>query len=207
MHADAHGSSPACPTKRNDLVAAVQHLRGRSRRRSRAPPPVTTATLRVLMSPPRIRDQRQDPQRTARALPDLQRRGRRSPRRSAAAGRDWSGIAGRSALCRACSECAGIGRIEMVGLPGIGADRLGAEAVDVALLHQPFHHFGRGPGRSAAPSSRRLTYSRAGRFDQSVRSSTQWPRRDPAVSCLPGFDERNGQHEIGVGGGIPPSSR
>ena len=69
---------------------------------------------------------------------------------------------------------AGVGRAQVLRLAGVGADRLGAEAEDVALLDQELHRVDVRPGRVLAGLVVVLVGRRvAARFDQSVRISTQ----------------------------------
>src|SRR5271169_1869828 len=114
--------------------------------------PVTTATLLVLMttgSRLRSRQQRQNTQRTARALLDLQRRG--DDHRSL--GRQQIQIAqalqAEAALAMHV-EVRRKRRIEMMPLAEIGADGFGAEAVHVALFDEPLDHGRFGPRRMRA---------------------------------------------------------
>ena len=104
---------------------------------------------------------------------------RKSRRPWVAAGPGWSGIAGRSGCCRACSS--GRGTADPgAGLPRVRADRFGAEAVHVAFLDQPGHHVRVRPGE-CAPSSFMFRYSAGlARLDQSVRIS----RSAPGCGCF-----------------------
>src|SRR5215210_6937285 len=93
--------------------------------------------------------QREDAQRAAGAVLDLERRGHdhRTRRRKlieiAQALQTVTPAAVQEMVRR-------IGWIEMTGLAGIGPDRLRAEADDTALLDQPAHHGGIRSGRVRA---------------------------------------------------------
>ena len=111
---------------------------------------------------------------------------RRSARRSAAAGRDCTGIAGRSSGA-VHVVVARIGRREMRGLAGVGADGLGAEAEHVALVARR-KRTRRDRGRACAGRCRRDSGRRRGRCASTSRSASapRSPRRcGRAVSPMP----------------------
>src|SRR5690625_949203 len=116
-------------------------------------PPVTTAVLRCSMNyllkwvwDSAAGHHCQHPERAARTPPDLERcREHHRPR-------GWQKIQVGEALQAvtivAVHEIvAGVRGVEMLCLAGIGAHRLGAKAVHVALLDQPGHHLTIGPRR------------------------------------------------------------
>src|SRR5690348_8486030 len=93
---------------------------------------------RLAWSTPSARHQREDTARTAGAIDDLE--GRRDQHGS----RRWQkieiGEARQAKLVRSMhAAVAREGRVELEGLPGIGADPFGAPADDVALLGEKRH--------------------------------------------------------------------
>ena len=97
---------------------------------------------------------------------------RKSRRPWVAAGPGWSGIAGRSGCCRACSS-AGVRRIQVLGLPAsVPTDSVPKPCTSRSLISQGTTSAS-GPGE-CAPSSFMFRYSAGlARLDQSVRISTQ----------------------------------
>src|SRR5262249_40251744 len=95
-------------------------------------------------------------------------------------------------------EMGGIWRIEVLPLPKIGTDRLGAKSMHIALFDKPLYDRGLGPRRVSAIVAQsgiiRIRLLRPVRAQQGPTS-----RLDLAVARLPLLDKGNRQREIRVG--------
>src|SRR5262249_40371081 len=151
----------------------------------------------LLPSPTLSRHQRQNAQRTARPLLDLQRR------------RDDDGALGgqeiqiRKALQPKPAfavhvEMGGVGRIEVLPLTKISTYRLGATSMHTALFAQPLHDSGLRSRRVGAIVAKSgipgIALLRPIRPQQDPTS-----RLDLAVARLPLLDKGNCQREIRIG--------